>query len=313
MSQMYQIAGISRQGFLKRYNRLLAKEELRAQLLPLIKDIRDLHPMMSAREIYYKVQPQGIGRDAFEAFAFANGYKLFDVKRFITTTDSRGEKRFSNHLAGLMINKVNQVWVSDITFYWLHDRFYYITVIMDLYSRFIVGCHVSVNLMTINTTLPALKKALRTRGNTFSPDGLILHSDGGGQYYCKDFLKLTGGLGIINSMGKIVYDNVHAERVIKTLKNDYIECYNPDNYQQLQKFTRLTVKRYNFDRSHSSLKRVTPYKFEQQINNIEVDKRLCFKVFASILTRSSSCQQKEKRSKKEKVYTLYKSVNLIQA
>lgn len=303
MNQMYQIAGISRQGFLKHYDRLLAKEELKAQLLPLIKDIRDLHPRMSARMIYYKILPQGIGRDAFEIFAFTNGYKLFEVKRFITTTDPTGVKRFPNHLAGLKINKVNQVWVSDITFYWLNDRFYYITIMMDLYSRFIVGCHVSDDLMTINTTIPALKKALRTRCNTFSPGGLILHSDGGGQYYCKGFLKLTGALGITNSMGQIVYDNVHAERVVKTVKNDYIEYYNPDNYQQLQKYTLLTVKRYNFDRPHSSLKRLTPHEFEQQINSIEVDKRPCLKVFASILTRSASGQQKGKRSKKEKVYT----------
>lgn len=311
MSQIYQIADISRQGFLKHYNRLLAKEELIAQLLPLMKDIRDLHPRMSARSIYYKIQPQGIGRDAFEAIAFANGYKLFEVKRFITTTDPTGVKRFPNHLAGLKINKVNQVWVSDITFYWLNDHFYYITVIMDLYSRFIVGCHVSDDLMTINTTIPALKMALRTRCNTFSLDRLILHSDGGGQYYCKDFLKLTKTLGIKNSMGQIVFDNTHAERVIKTLKNDYIKPYNPNNYKQLQKHTLLTVKRYNFDRSHSSLKRLTPHEFEQQINSIVVDKRPCLKVFASILTKSYRCQQKEKRSKKERVYTSYKSVNLI--
>lgn len=304
MNDLYTIPGITRQNFHQRYKRMLAKEELKEQLLPLIKKLRISHPKMSARTMYIKLVPQGIGRDAFENFAFENGYKLVKTKRFINTTDSTGVVRFPNLLEGLTINKPNQVLVSDITYYWLVDRYYYITLIMDIYTRFIPGCYASDSLMTINTTLPALKLAINTLGITRNSDCTILHSDGGGQYYSKPFIKLTKAYGIKNSMGQIVYDNSHAERVIETIKNYYIEPYNPKNFQQLKKYLTMAVRMYNFERPHSSLNKLTPYDFEQKINKIMVDKRPQLHVFASVLTKNNSYKQKEKRSKKEKVYTL---------
>ena len=95
---------------------------------------------------------------------------------------------------------------------------------MDLYSRVIVGYNVSARLKTEQTTLPALRQALKARKPA---PGLIFHSDGGGQYYSKEFLDLTRKWNIANSMCDIVFENPHAERINGTIKNQYIKGYNP--------------------------------------------------------------------------------------
>lgn len=110
-------------------------------------------------------------------------------------------------------------------YYEMGGQFYYLTFIMDLFSRRIVGFAVSDNLRTESTTLVALEVALAGR-ETLSP-GLIFHSDGGGQYYCKEFLKLTRLHDIRNSMCESVYENPNAERVNGTIKNSYLKHYGP--------------------------------------------------------------------------------------
>ena len=130
---------------------------------------------------------------------------------------------------------------------------------MDLFSRYVVGYSVAENLATENTTIPALKMALRYR----RPEpGLIFHSDGGGQYYSNAFKNLTRSKGIKNSMGTTPYENPNAERINGTIKNSYLRHYDPRTYTDLVKQTARAVRNYN-DRPHASLKRVSPTEFEK--------------------------------------------------
>src|SRR5690606_19883784 len=112
-------------------------------------------------------------------------------------------------VTGRELTGVNQVWVSDITYYEMNCKFYYLTFIMDQYSRRIIGYSASHTLRTEDTTVAALKMAL---GRLKGDQGVrpIIHSDGGGQYYSKEFLSLTNGC-LRNSMCKNVYGNPHAE------------------------------------------------------------------------------------------------------
>ena len=131
---------------------------------------------------------------------------------------------------------------------------------MDLCSRQIVGHSASTNLMTEHTTLSALKMALKQRK---PKEGLILHSDGGGQYYCKLFLALTKEYKMRNSMGKSVYENPHAERVNGTIKNDYLIPYNPQDFNQLKQMLKKAIDMYNLLRPHKALKGMAPAAFEK--------------------------------------------------
>lgn len=262
------------------------------QLLPIIMQIRADHPRLSSREIYYMLSPRCLGRDRFEAFCHSQGLKVNVTKNRYRTTDSLGVIRFPNLL--LEINEltaVNQVWVSDITYFQISKEVFYLTFILDLYNRKIVGYCASRSLKTEDTTLKALRMAIN-RQNLPRNSNLIFHSDGGGQYYCKEFIALTKQYGIRNSMGKTPYENPHAERINGTIKNDYLIPYDPKNYLELEKMLIKSVDLYNLVRPHRALKRLSPQQFEDCISN-------------GLLTKTWIINKK-KVTKKEKV-----NINII--
>jgi putative transposase len=106
----------------------------------------------------------------------------------------------------------------------------------------------------------ALRHALKNRQ---PGKGLILHSDGGGQYYCKEFKQLTSHTELLNSMGKCAYDNPYAERLNGTIKNDYLIHFRPSNLQELTEMLARAVYSYNNHRPHTSLKELSPVEFEK--------------------------------------------------
>lgn len=264
MNVLFRALVMSKQSFHQRLNRQMFLLEELEQLLVLVKKIRLDHPRMSSRQMYRLIKPMHIGRDRFEAFCFENGFKVSIKRAYHRTTNSLGVTRFENLLTDFELTSINQVWVSDITYYRIGERFYYLTFILDLYSRLLVGYSVSKDLRTISTTIPALKMALKRRKIS---KGLIIHSDGGGQYYCKDWLKLTRRYEIQNSMCETVYENPHAERINGIIKNDYLAGYDPEDEDQLNRMTLKAFIKYNLERPHSALGNISPHQFENSMAN----------------------------------------------
>jgi transposase InsO family protein len=222
---------------------------------------------MSARDIYLKLQPHCMGRDQFERFCMDSGYRIKRLKNFRVTTNSLGVTRFPNMIKDLRVTRVNQVFVSDITYFDIGSDTYYLTFIMDLYNREIVGWSVSDNLRTETSTLPALLMLIVLRGKV-NLKGSIIHSDGGGQYYCKEFKALTESLGMINSMTEEkVYENSHAERLNGIIKNNYLYPYGPTNIKSLKKLLNKAVLMYNTEKPHKALGKLTPKAFRDTIDN----------------------------------------------
>lgn len=243
------------------------KLEEQEQLIPLINEIRRDHPRMSARDIYLKLQPSCMGRDQFERFCMDSGYRIKQLRNYRVTTNSLGVTRFPNLLKELEVTRVNQVFVSDITYYDMGPRTYYLTFIMDLFNREVVGWSASDNLRTENTTIPALHKLVNIRGRVNLEDA-ILHSDGGGQYYCKEFKALTKDLEMVNSMTEeTVYENPHAERLNGTIKNNYLYPYGPTNMSSLKRLLDKAVFMYNTGKPHTALGKLTPSEFKRTIDN----------------------------------------------
>jgi putative transposase len=201
-----------------------------------------------------------LGRDRFEAFCFENGFKVPIKRSYHRTTNSLGVRRFENLLQDFELMGINQVWASDITYYRIGEKFYYLTFILDLYSRVIVGHSVSIQIHTESTTIPALQVAIKRRN---VPIGLIIHSDGGGQYYSKEWLQLTCKYKMRNSMCESVYENPHAERINGIIKNDYLVGYGPENYDQLVVLTAKAVSKYNNEKPHGSIGNRCPVEFEK--------------------------------------------------
>jgi putative transposase len=243
------------------------KYEEQEQLIPLINEIRRDHPRMSARDIYVKLQPSCMGRDQFERFCMDSGYRIKRLRNYRVTTNSLGVTRFPNLIKDLQVTRVNQVFVSDITYFDIGSETYYITLIMDLYTREIVGWSASDNLRTENTTLPALIMLITLRGKV-NLKGAIIHSDGGGQYYCNEFKSLTRSLEMINSMTEEkVYENSHAERLNGIIKNNYLYPYGPKDMASLKKLLIKAVHMYNTDKPHMALGKLSPKAFKDTIDN----------------------------------------------
>jgi putative transposase len=249
MRAIYQYTHTTRQNVHQIYQRLIQKEEELVNMEYLMHEIRQNHARMGGLKMFVMLQPKYIGRDRFLNFYNQMGFCIETKRNFKRTTNSSGVIRFPNLVDSIKVTDVNQVWVSDITYYELSGRFYFITFITDQYSRYIVGYKLSARLLTTHTTIPAFKMAWGAMQGSHKP---ILHSDGGGQYYSKKFLRLTNDK-VINSMAESVYENAMAERINGVIKNEYLKPSNPQNFNDLERKLVIAVDKYNCTRPHRSL------------------------------------------------------------
>jgi len=264
MNKLYNSLGISKQSFHQLMDRALKVRSEQKQLLLLIYQIREDHPTMGIRDMYFKLRPHTMGRDKFEVFCYEEGLTVKRVKNWRKTTDSTGVIRFDNLLINMTLTSINQVWQSDITYFEVNGKFYYITLIEDSFSRRILGYSVSKRLTTEETTLPALKMTLTLREKEgVNIVGVIFHSDGGGQYYDKDFLKVTTKTGIVNSMCEFPWENGKLERLNGVIKNNYLIHRNITNFEELKNEVDRTVLLYNTEKPHIKLQRKAPNEFEK--------------------------------------------------
>jgi putative transposase len=264
LNQFYQAIDVTKQGVHQMIGRRKASSEEETYLVELIRQVRKDHPFMCCEQLYYLMRPASMGRDKFIEVCRAHGLMSRPVKNFKRTTDSSGVVRFKNELLGLKLTGINQAWCSDITYFELSGTFYYITFILDCHSRRILGWNVSGRLTTESTSLPALKMAMKTRGNN-DFTGCVFHSDGGGQYYDKDFVALTYKKGFVNSMCEYAWENGKAERVNGIIKNNYLRGWKIQTLDDLVESVKRAVGLYNQEKPHNSLNRKTPINFEENL------------------------------------------------
>ena len=165
--------------------------------------------------------------------------------------------RTPNLLPGLSIEFPNQVWVCDITYVEVEiGQFAYLFLLMDLYSRFILGWHVSDSLVS-EGALMSLQMALKHLPGQITP---IHHSDHGVQYTSRAYRNTLQTQGLLASMGAVgnCYDNIFAERVIGTLKNEYRLGDRFVDPPQVARLVPEVIHLYNVERPHLSLNMLTP-------------------------------------------------------
>lgn len=270
--------GITKQAHVQRMARL-EEQELRVPLyLGMIIEVRIMHPGMGLRAIYNKVKPEGIGRDAFIALGIQGGFSVVpqDIKPI--TTQVHGSVIYRNLLTNKVFTDINQVWSSDITYYKIRDRFYYIVLVMDVYSRRIVGYALSDRMYAENN-LCALRMALDLRKIEDYAEQLIHHSDRGSQYVSKSYTEVLHEHNISISMCQCVYENAHLERVNQTIKNQYLKKWSAKNIHELQHNLDRAVYAYNYDRPHLSLNDMTPVEYEHHLMSTKHENRFRMKLF----------------------------------
>jgi transposase InsO family protein len=186
-------------------------------------------------------------------------------RKFVVTTDSNHNLRVYPNLAGKMeLTGIDQLWRADITYIRLETEFVYLAVVLDAYSRRVIGWALDRNLED-DLAIAALKMAFRRRRPA---DGLTHHSDRGVQYASNDYTGLLKDHGVRISMSRSgnPYDNAACESFMKTLK--YEEVYRQD-YRDLAEarssIEQFIEKIYNGKRLHSALGYRPPVEFERSL------------------------------------------------
>ncbi len=272
MKDVYTLANISKQA-LHQYQGVKEKEGAYYELLLLkVDEIRSVHPKIGARKMYGMIAPEKIGRDKFERLLLKSGYRVYYPKNYIRTTYSVKCYQYKNLIKGIELTGINQVWQSDITYFWSGNRFYYLVFIIDVYSRRIVGYKASTTLET-TANLAALKMAFKAR-RMKEYEGLIHHSDMGSQYASNAYTTLLGSNKCTISMCGAAYENAYAERVNGIIKNEYMANWTFSNLGDIEKGLKKAVNAYNTSRPHNNLENnFAPVRFEEYVLSLCAEKR----------------------------------------
>jgi len=234
---------------------------------PLLEGLRKLcheYPRYGYRRVTQELHRQGILVNHKRILALMHKENLLcrAKRRFVRTTDSRhGLPIFANLAYGLRPHQPNELWVADITYVRLSQGFAYVAVVLDAFSRRVIGWAVSTHIDS-RLSIAALSMAL---GNRTVTSGLVHHSDQGVQYACGDYVALLRSKNMTISMSRRgnPYDNALAESFMKTLKTEEVSLNEYQSFAEAKQYIEYFIDQiYNTKRLHSSLGYRPPVEFE---------------------------------------------------
>lgn len=273
LNRLCWLFGISRQAYYKSFRRIQYAELEHDLLIKEVIEIRKKHPKAGGRKLYLMVESfmlehdMKIGRDLFFDLLSKYGLLIRRRRRRVSTTQSHHWlKKYPNLIREFKPIKPNSLYVSDITYWKIDSGFVYISLITDAYSHKIVGYNLAKTLEAIES-LKALKMAL---SNVKKGTKLIHHSDRGVQYCSYDYVNLLKDYQIQISMTENgdPLENAIAERINGIIKEEYLQNYSVENFNQAQELLDSVIRLYNEERLHMSIGYLTP----AYIHNNETEK-----------------------------------------
>jgi putative transposase len=252
------------------------EEEL---IIKQVQKIRLNHRKLGGRKLYELLQPFllehsiKIGRDGLFSILAANYLLIKRRKRKIQTTNSlHWLRKYPNLIKDFVPTAINQLWVSDITYWKLGAKPSYISFITDAFSRKIVGYNVASTLEAVESisALQMAFSALRAE----KPSQLVHHSDRGSQYCSADYVKLLQDYNVKISMTENgdPLENAIAERLNGIMKQEYLETYKILKLTDAKVLLNKAVELYNNERPHMSIGNLTPNQIHQTTNLIKTEK-----------------------------------------
>lgn len=246
----------------QRQTRHRLREKEFSQIRPLVQDIRREMPRIGTRKLYYLLKHTfnemniKIGRDAFFDYLRSEHMLIKPKRNYTKTTNSKHWlKKHPNLMKDMIVERPDQVYVSDITYIKSKEKTHYLSLVTDAFSRKIVGYQLSDDMSTKNV-VKAFKMAMKKRKNK---EFLIHHSDRGLQYCSSIYQNELGENDVQPSMtdGYDCYQNALAERINGILKQEFlIETCNTG--KQLNTLVKESINTYNTKRPHLSLNMKTP-------------------------------------------------------
>jgi putative transposase len=244
-----------------------AKLQVDADLRDRIEELALRFPRYGYRRMTRQLQREGFAVNHKRVLRLMRASDLLVKcrRKWVSATDSRhGFRVYPNLYAQSCPTGINQVWVADLTYVRLRWEFVYLAVILDAFSRRVVGWALSRSLEA-DLTVSALRAALADR---CPPPGLIHHSDRGVQYACEEYVKLLTEADCQISMSRRgnPYDNAQAESFFKTLKHEEVNLSEYRNLEEAAASIGAFIEQiYNRERLHSALGYLPPAEFEEQL------------------------------------------------
>ena len=258
------LAGVARAGYYRYWERKEPREA-EGELRDRIQRICLAHRSYGYRRVRAALRKQGFCANHKKIRRLMREDNLLAIRRrkWITTTDSRHQLAvFPNLAPFLEPDGPDQLWVADLTYIRLRSEFVYLAVVLDAWSRRVVGWALEREL---TTSLP--KKALLQAIAERQPEaGLVHHSDRGVQYASLEYVTLLHDHQIIGSMSRTgyPYDNARCESFMKTLKQEEIHCRRYGTLDELRNNLEQFIEQYyNQQRLHSALAYRSPAEFER--------------------------------------------------
>lgn len=269
LEELCGLFGYSRQNYYKIKKRRKKRKAYEADILERVKKIREEQHRLGTIKLQYKINKEleegSIGRDKLYSLLRSENMLVRKRKRYHPKeTDGNGESIYPDLRKGLKVERINQLWCSDITYIELRtkERHCYLICITDEYSHLIVGYNIGLRMRTAEL-LEALKEGLNSelkKGEEEFNEPLIFHSDRGSQYKSNGFQAICKKHNIISSMterGKS-YENPVAERLNGILKNELLTQDSFDSFEEAKKAIERVIKIYNEKRPHLSCNLLTP-------------------------------------------------------
>lgn len=265
IERMCWLAGVSRAGFyrfLEEEQPLAAEMELRAEIHQIFLEHKRRY---GYRRVSVELRRRGqrVNHKRVARLMREDNLLAVQPRSFRLTTDSEHDCEVFLNLAGRMkLTGRDQLWVADITYIRLAGEFVYLAVILDAFSRKVIGWALDRTLAA-RLAITALERALAARQ---PPPGIVHHSDRGIQYACGEYVSLLRRHALIPSMSRPAnpYDNASCESFMKTLKREEIHAQQYRDLEHLQENVATFIDHYyNGVRLHSALGYQTPEEFEQ--------------------------------------------------
>lgn len=267
IERMCQIAGVSRAGFYRSLQQGVPAEEDMEVRSEIQKIFAEHKRRYGYRRVNAELRRRGMVVNHKRVARLMREDNLLAVqpKAYVVTTDSDHDLEVYLNLASRMkLTGVNQLWVADITYIRLKEEWVYLAVVLDAFSRKVVGWELDRNL-TARLPIAALEKAIADRQ---PPPGVVHHSDRGVQYASGDYVGLLRKHGMIPSMSRPAnpYDNASCESFMKTLKREEIYANEYRDMDHLRENIAAFIDTYyNRVRLHSALGYKPPEEFEQSV------------------------------------------------
>jgi transposase InsO family protein len=256
-------AQVSRAGYYRYFDEH-APRQAEMELRHVIQQVALEHRCYGYRRVEAEIRLKGIIVNHKRVLRVMREDNLLSLRKrkFVVTTDSsHGRLVYPNLIAGLEATAPNQLWVADITYIRLLEEFIFLAVVLDAFSRRVIGWEVGESLQTSLAVL-ALERALADRP---IPAGIIHHSDQGIQYASGDYVDRLQELGFEISMSRKAapWENARAESFMKTLKAEevWLKQYR-DLADARSSIGRFLEDVYNQRRLHSALGYLSPARFE---------------------------------------------------